>query len=46
MVARISTTSKLMTSLMVATVPTLQLSLTPPPPCDDTPPPPEQPETL
>jgi hypothetical protein len=46
MVALISTTSKLTTSLMVAAVPTVQVSLTPPRPCDDTPPPPEQPETL
>jgi hypothetical protein len=46
MVALISTTSKLITSLMVATVLTVQLSLTPLRPCVDTPPPPEQPETL
>jgi hypothetical protein len=43
MVARISTTSRLKTPLIVATVPTLQFVLAPPPPCDDTPPDAEDP---
>jgi hypothetical protein len=45
-VSRISTTSRLMASLMVAAGPSPQLSPTPPAPSDDTPPPPEQPEML